>query len=278
MFEVPGVPRLRKLNGKEERAMGNQVFKLKPQMTTLRRRTPLTVRLLATAFYTAFILAAGLYGVRHWPAAPASSPAEIAQTEPQPEEPATLPEPEPAAFYPRAAAQGAASGSVAMVKAGEAPAEEPRESYRPSARASAGKPRLRPATFGSSGGNFASQPRETQTPGYEPPTPRARARDGEILLSQSDLSKKIKLKGARPVSAARAKRYSGMDKEAEMLRARRLAEAAAAKAAEELLFREKLKLVGLITFVVLAISLLGSRVIRALHLLDNPDSPHWTLK
>lgn len=258
--------------------MGNQVLKLKPQMTTLRRRTPLPVRLLLTAFYTAVSLAAGLYGVRHWPAAPVSAPAEIARSEPQPEEPVTLPEPEPAAFYPKAAARGAASGSVAMVKAGKAPAEEPQESYRPSARAAAGKPRLRPATFGSSGGNFAAQPRETADPGYAPAAPRARVSEGEILLKPSDLSKKIKVKGARPVSAARAKRYSGMDKESEMLRARRLAELAAAKAAEDLLFRERLKLVGLITFVVLAISLLGSRVIRALHLLDNPDGPHWTLK
>lgn len=261
--------------------MKNQVFKLKPQMTTLRRRTALPVRLLLTAFYTAVSLAAGLYGVQHWPAAPVSAPAEITQTEPLPDEPVDLPEPEPAAFYPRAAAPGAASGSVAMVKAGKAPAEGPQESYRPSARAAAGKPRLRPATFGSSGGNFAAQPRETQATDYEPTAPeppRARASEGEILLNPSDLSKKIKVKGAKPVSAARAKRYSGMDKESEMLRAKRLAEAEAAKAAEELLFREKLKLVGLITFVVLAISLLGSRVIRALHLLDNPDGPHWTLK
>ena len=260
--------------------MGNQVFKLKPQMTTLRRRTALPVRLLATAFYTAVILAAGLYGVQNWPkAAPLFAPAEITQTEPLPDEPVDLPEPEPAAFYPRAAAPGAAKGSVAMVKAGKAPPEDSQESYRPAARAAAGKPRLRPATFGGSGGNFAAQPRETQD--YEQTaqeTPRARVRDGEILLNQSDLSKKIKVKGARPVSTARAKRYSGMDKESEMLRAKRRAEAEAAKAAENLLFRERLKLVGLITFVVLAASLLGSRVIRALHLLDNPDGPHWTLK
>ncbi|MDO8806019.1 MAG: hypothetical protein Q7R35_16500 [Elusimicrobiota bacterium] len=254
--------------------MGNRVFNLKPQMTTLRARSALPARLLLTAFYTAVILAAGLYGVRHWPAAPH----EITQTEPQPEEPAALPEPEHAAFYPRAAAPGAASGSVAMVKAGKAPAEEPPESYRPAARAAAGKPRLRPATFGSSGGNFATQPRETTAPVYAPPAARARVSEREILLKPSDFTKKIKVKGARPVSAAGAKRYSGMDKESEMLRARRLAEIAAAKAAEELLLREKLKLVGLITFVVLAISLLGSRVIRALHLLDNPEGPHWTLK
>ena len=84
--------------------MGNQVFKLKPQMTTLRRRTALPVRLLATAFYTAVILAAGLYGVQNWPkAAPLFATAEITQTEPLPDEPVDLPEPEPAAFYPRAA-------------------------------------------------------------------------------------------------------------------------------------------------------------------------------
>jgi len=253
--------------------MESRALNLKPQRTTLRSRRPLILRLLLTAFCTAAVLTAGIYGLKkRLEAVPArvAQAAAKARAEPQPEDSGALPGPEPAVLYAAAAAPGAAPDSVAMVKTGRAPAGDQSESAGSAARAS--RPRLRPVGFGSSGGKFA-------TPMYEEPAAaRARRPEDGILLKPSDLTKKIKVKGAGPVSPAKAKRYSGIDPEAEALRARVRAKAAAAEAARKRLLLKKLELSGLIALLGLAVILAGSRVIRALRLLKRSEGAHWTLK
>ncbi|MBU2573247.1 MAG: hypothetical protein KKH28_04130 [Elusimicrobia bacterium] len=99
-----------------------------------------------------------------------------------------------------------------------------------------------------------------------------------MFLKPSHSAPKLKMPGARPVSVALEKRYSGIDPESEMLRARERAKAAAAEAAKKQLFKEKLQLCGIITLLALPVMLFGSRILRALRLMNNPEDTHWTLK
>ena len=143
-------------------------------------------------------------------------------------------------------------------------------------------PRLRPMGFGESGGNFAQL--GTDKPERSPAaSPRpvavspAYAQEG-LVLTPGALSKKIKVKGSVPVSAAAEKRYTGVDKEAEMLRAALRAKVEAAEAARKQLRREQFMAAGIIVLSALVIMLVASRIIKAWKTLEKPEGKHWTFK
>ncbi|OGR64829.1 MAG: hypothetical protein A2X31_02755 [Elusimicrobia bacterium GWB2_63_22] len=232
-------------------------------------RRSLLLKLLLTGFWTALVLAAGLYGVKkvleREPAAAAAEP-------PMPEqEDAPLPAPERLPLADAGYGPGPKAGSLALVKKGTLP-EDP----EPDAVLRAARPRLRPASFGSSGGNFASAGLGREAADQAPA--RARIPDEAVVLNQAALKKKIAVKGARPVSAATAKRYSGIDLESEALRLVRLRQEEALAASYKQLRREQLTLSALISLLIIVLTVLGSRVIHALRLIEKPDGSHWTLK
>ncbi len=234
-------------------------------------RRSLILKLLLTAFWTGLLVAAGLYGFKlvleREPAAPEAPSAEQPVPEPGIE---TLPAPE---RLPLAAAGTAPSaGSLALVKKGKLP--EDTEPDAVSKRAA--RPRLRPASFGGSGGNFAS-PGFTDETELPAPVRKRNLPDG-VILNQAALVKKIKVKGARPVSVAAAKRYSGIDPESDALRYFKQRQAEAQAEAYRQLRREQLTLSGLILLAILALMIAGSGVIDALRLIEKPDGPHWTFK
>lgn len=91
------------------------------------------------------------------------------------------------------------------------------------------------------------------------------------------LNKKFLPKGLAPVSAKTGKRY-GPDKEADRVRERARKKAEAAALARKQILLEKVKLVILVALISISLMILGSRVIKALDLLEKPEGPHWTLK
>ncbi len=115
-----------------------------------------------------------------------------------------------------------------------------------------------------------------QEPGQEA-APRGPA-DGEVALNKAALAKKIKVGGARPVSASLEKRYSTVDKEAERLRSEhnRKAEAEEIKRKQKLQGHIELSAALLALAAFLAIA--ASRVIKAWRAIQKPDGTHWTLK
>ena len=254
--------------------METRLFKLKPQKSRLHSGYPLFIRLLFTAFCAAAVLAAGLYGFKMWLE---PSHAEIIPPASQLRKSAALPRPEEAVLHYPSDNKGTASGSLALVKPWKYSAENHRERPRSPARA-AERPLLRPVAFGDSGGNFPELYRAPEAGVQPPPAPRPRISEGEIFLSPSDLRKKVKVKGSKPVSKELAKRYSGVDPEAERLREQLRAKTAAAEAFRKRLLREKAELLVIIIILGLAVMLLGSRIIRALRLLKRPEGSHWTLK
>lgn len=234
-------------------------------------RRSLILKLLLTAFWTGLLAAAGLYGFKlvleREPAAPETPSAEQPVLEPGIE---TLPAPERLPLADAGTAPSA--GSLALVKKGKLP--EDTEPDAVSKRAA--RPRLRPASFGGSGGNFASPGFSEET---EAPAPaRKRNLPDGVILNQAALAKKIAVKGARPVSVATAKRYSGIDPESEALRYFKQRQAEAQAEAYRQLRREQLTLSGLILLAIIALMIAGSRVIHALRLIEKPDGPHWTFK
>jgi len=235
-------------------------------------RRSLILKLLLTAFWTALVLAAGLYGVKRVLEREPAAPAAPVAAEPAPE-PGTesLPPPE---RLPAGAGYGPGpkAGSLALIKKGKLPEDpEPDAVSRQASR-----PRLRPASFGGSGGNFAGPGLSEET---EEPAPARRRNTPEgVILNQAALVKKIKVKGARPVPVATAKRYSGIDPESEALRFFRQRQAEAQAESYKQLRREQLTLSGLILLSILALMVAGSRVIHALRLIEKADGPHWTFK
>jgi hypothetical protein len=234
-------------------------------------RRSLILKLLLTGFWTALVVGAGLYGLKlvlgREPAVPdapvAAEPVTAREDEP-------LPAPERLPLADAGIAPSA--GSLALVKKGKLP-EDPGPAP---ASKQAARPRLRPAGFGGSGGNFASPGLSEETEATAPA--RRRNLPEGVVLNQAALAKKIKVKGARPVSVATAKRYSGIDPEAEALRFFKERQAEAQVEAYKQLRREQLLLSGLILLAIIALMVAGSRVIRALRLIERPDGPHWTLK
>lgn len=234
-------------------------------------RRSLILKLLLTFFWTALVAAAGLYGFKlvleREPSAPE---APIAAEPVAAQEDEALPTPERLPLADAGTAPPA--GSLALVKKGKIP-EDPEPA--PAARQPA-RPRLRPASFGGSGGNFASPGFSEQTEEAAPV--RRRNLPEGVVLNQAALANKIKVKGARPVSVATAKRYSGIDPESEALRFFKQRQAEAQAESYKQLRREQFLLSGLILLVIIALMVAGSRVIHALRLIEKPAGPHWTLK
>lgn len=236
-------------------------------------RRSLILKLLLTAFWTGLLLAAGLYGVKlvleREPAAPDAPVAAEPAPEPETE---SLPAPERLPLADAGYAAAPSAGSLALVKKGKLPEDpEPDAVSKRTAR-----PRLRPASFGGSGGNFASPGFGEET--EEPVTARKRNLPDGVILNQTALAKKIKVKGARPVSVAAAKRYSGIDPESDALRYFRQRQAEAQAEAYKQLRREQLALSGSILLFIIVLMVAGSRVIHALRLIEKADGPHWTFR
>ncbi|PKQ19286.1 MAG: hypothetical protein CVT66_10875 [Actinobacteria bacterium HGW-Actinobacteria-6] len=235
-------------------------------------RRSLILKLLLTAFWTALLAAAGLYGFKlvleREPAAP-EAPVAAEPVTAQDDE--ALPAPERLPLADAGNGSAPSAGSLALVKKGKLP-EDP----GPDAVSRAARPRLRPVSFGGSGGNFAS-PGFGEETGAPAPARRRNLPEG-VILNQAALAKKIKVKGARPVPAGTAKRYSGMDPESEALRFFRQRQTEARAESFKQLRREQLLLSGLILLSIVALMVAGSRVIHALRLIEKPDGPHWTLK
>ena len=209
----------------------------------------------------------------------AAPPAEIMSAE----KPVVLPAPERAAPAFGRTARTAPADPLALIRAEEPPPRRAGDVRKPAARGGpAAIPRLRPVTFGGSGGNFARLTAdEPAGPGAaaQPPAAggRARAEDG-VVLAPGALSKKIRVKGSAPVSPAAEKRYTGADPEAEKLRAAIRAKNEAAVAERRQLRREQFMAAGLLLLTALGIILIPSRLIKAWRLLERPEGKHWTLK
>jgi len=238
-------------------------------------RRSLLIRLLLTAFWTALMLAAGLYGVKRVLEREPSAPAAAAAVPPMPAQDVKdverLPAPERLPLADSGYGPGAKAGSLAMVKNVELTEPEPDAISKQAAR-----PRLRPASFGGSGGNFAGTAFNSETAAQRP-APR-RTPDEGVILNTAALAKKIKVKGARPVPPSTAKRYSGIDPESEALRLFKQRQKEAQAASYKELRREQLILSALIILSIFVLTVLGSRVIHALRLIEKPDGTHWTLK
>ncbi|MCX5791996.1 MAG: hypothetical protein NTY45_07240 [Elusimicrobia bacterium] len=243
--------------------------------------------LLRTAVWAALILASGLYCVKEgalngfkWNRPVTTAP----QAENLPvEKPVVLPAPDRAAPAAAGTARTAPADPLALIKQDEPPPRRASPDRKPAARGGpAAIPRMRPVTFGGSGGNFArltaDEPAGSGAAAHPPAAGgRARAEDG-VVLTPGALSKKIRVKGAAPVSPAAEKRYTGEDPEAEKLRAAVRAKAEAAAAARRQLRREQFMAAGLLLLAALAIILIPSRLIKAWRLLERPEGKHWTLK
>jgi len=236
-------------------------------------RRSLILKLLLTAFWTALVVAAGLYGVKRvLEREPAAPEAPVAAEPAAAQEDEALPAPERLPLADAGSGAAPSAGSLALVKKEKFP-EDP-EPDAPSRQAA--RPRLRPASFGGSGGNF---PRPGFSEETEAPVPARRRNLPEgVILNQAALAKKIKVKGARPVSVATAKRYSGIDPESDALRFFKQRQAEALAESYKQLRREQLLLSGLILLSIIVLMVAGSRVIHALRLIEKADGPHWTLK
>jgi len=102
--------------------------------------------------------------------------------------------------------------------------------------------------------------------------------DGEIAITQAALSRKIKVRGARPVSASLEKRYASVDKEAEKLRSEFRRKAEAAEIARKQRLRKQIELSALILAIAAMLAIAASRIVKAWRAIQKPDGTHWTLK
>ena len=247
--------------------------RLNPLRTTLRPWRALFNLLLRAFTCTAVILGCGLYYLNEAllpapvkpaeiTAAPAKSPSRRTYLKSPPKAP---PAPGPKLADP-----------LSLIKASKPVAD----SYgnESDAGKNAARPRLKAVTFAGSGGRFIpiGQEEREQAPGSR--TESARRDLETVLLPASALSKKITVKGAKPVSVLAGKKYSGVDPEAEFLRERMRRQAAAAEASRLQLRKEKLLLTGWLALLALAAMLIPSRVIKAWRLIQKPEGSHWTLR
>jgi hypothetical protein len=102
--------------------------------------------------------------------------------------------------------------------------------------------------------------------------------DGEVALTKAALTKKIKVGGARPVSASLEKRYSTVDKEAERLRSEHNRKAEAEKIKRKRELRGQIELSALMLALAVVLAVAASRIIKAWRAIQKPDGTHWTLK
>ena len=264
-----------------------QNFKFNLQKATTPNKRPLFIKLLLTALCMCIILTVMAYGIKKliepipkqvlW----VETQSEESIPEPQSQELTTILEPKTAVPSPTV------SNSLKLIKVRKSPIKKPRIKARSVSSAMA-KPRLRKVGLGSSGGNFAKPVYKYQAIrksrsakkiySSARPAEQTDDSDAEIILTPHDLTKKIKLKGSKPVSVEQAKLYTDIDLEAEALREERRMETIETELLRKNLLHEKLWLVALITLLGIAMMLLGSRVIRALRLLKKPEGKHWTLK
>lgn len=222
---------------------------------------------LRTAALTAIVLACFAYAVREGAFEPA--PAAVERPEPVPA-PAVLET--PMAVFP--AAERPRSDSLAMVKTPARTAE------KAPARQAAGRPRLSPEASGRwfAKVDFQRRGENQEETAEAAEAPRRNLPDGAVVIGGAELSRKIKVKGSRPVPPAAARRYSLVDKEAEGLRLERLRLAEAAEAARQRELRKRAALAALALALLAALSVAASRVISAWRSIHKPDGPHWTLK
>lgn len=162
--------------------------------------------------------------------------------------------------------------SLSMVKAAPGRSESP----APGAAAGRGVPRL----ASTDPGRWFAQVkfRRPEAAADREEAASADAGDGAVSITREAFSRKIKVRGGRPVSAAAARRYASVDKEAEQLRASLRARTEAAEAARKKLLRERLELAALILALAAALTAAASRLISAWRSIHRPDGPHWTLK
>ena len=247
--------------------------KLNPAKTTLRDGRALFYKLLRTFIGTVVIMACGLYYIKDLLLpAPATPPPNTAAGVKRTARRPALNKP-PHSTAPLTAEMVDSLSLIKIPKTGASTYGKESSSAK-----SAAKPRLKTVTFAGSGGSFV--PIRRDEPGQEPDSRAANSpRDQEaVQLTAAALSKKVKVKGARPVPVLTGKKYSGIDPEAEFLRGRMRRQAEAAKAAEEQLRHEKLLLTGWLALLALAAMLIPSRVIKAWRLINKPEGSHWTLK
>lgn len=250
--------------------MNEHTPRLNPLKATLHGGRALFFLLLRTFLWTAVILACGLYYVNKSllpapvkPAAAAAARAKRPTRQPALKKP---PEPPPA--------QGPEMADpLSLITAPKAGATAAAPSKKTSA-----VPRLKTVTFAGSGGSFVpigqAEPEEDRGSLAE-----NAPRDQEaVLLPAAALSKKVKVKGARPVPVLTGKKYSGMDPEADFLRERVRRQAAAAEALKKQLLNEELMLAGWLALLALAATLIPSGVIKAWRLIQKPEGSHWTLR
>ncbi len=234
---------------------------------TLRPVRYFSLLALRTALWTAIIIACFVYAVNEGALRPAALSAvkksSLAVQRPRQEVPMAV---VPAYAPPQA-------DSLALVK----PA--PRGGASAPAQQKAPLPRLVSNTSGRWFAKVDFRPAGSgalQEPAQEA-TPRGPG-DGEVALSKAALSKKIKVGGARPVSASLEKRYSSVDKEAERLRS----EYNRKTEAEEIKRKQKLQghieLSALILALAAVLAVAASRIIKAWRAIQKPDGTHWTLK
>ena len=192
-------------------------------------------------------------------AAPEAAPAPAARE-------TRLAAPPPEAPAPAAPAQD----SVALVKGYRSTAKK-------AAPAGTAKPRL-VTPEGSRGGWFAQNvfPSERDGGATAPEAPRPDP-DAPVLSGKA-LKAGLKVKGARPVPKAVARRYAGQDPEGESARQGRLIRETAEAAELERLARKRLLRYSAVFFLIAAFSTAASRVLQAWRGIHKPDGPHWTLR
>ena len=245
-------------------------MKLNPPRTSLRPWRALLFLLFRTSVWTAMSLACGLYYVngalRQAPGKPA---AETAVEAKKPARRTPLKNPPEA---PRSVGLEIADplSLIKIPKAGPASKEGPERTKA--------RPRLKAVTFAGSGGSFNTLERDEPEQAPESRAENTPHDEEAVLLPPAALSKKVKVKGARPVSAITGKKYSGVDPEAELLRERIRRQAEAAETAKAQLRHEKLLFAGWLALLALAAMLIPSRVIKAWRLIHKPEGSHWTLK
>jgi hypothetical protein len=242
-----------------------QDFKFKISKAKKHNRHSLLIKLLLTIFSTTIILTLMVYGVKNLLK---PIPTEIAQIEQQSQTNVAIPEPKLSALYPTA------PDSTILVKASKTLTENPQRNSR-SAPRTVEKTHLKTVKIGDPLRDFVKT-EENKTNTYS--AKQNDDLDGKILLTPSDLTKKIKVEGAKPISIEQAKRYADTDYEAEELREMQLMKDEKAELTKKQILLEKLGFLALVTLLGLAVMLLGSRIILALRLIKKPEGKHWTLK
>lgn len=232
---------------------------------SLRSPFRLVYLLLRTALWTAMLAACGVY-IAYDSLIPAPiAPPEDAGWEESP----PLAQPEKRELTDRSGRRQKETGTMDLVQA--IPSEQPRMA---ASRLSGSLP-----AFKSAGGFTLKKPKYAFTAELRGPksdlesgyAPAGDAKEAALL------NKKFLPKGLAPVSTKAGKRYSP-DKEADSVRERARRKTEAAALARKQILLEKVKLVILVALVAISIMILGSRVIKALDILEKSEDRHWTLK